>query len=322
MSNEMKNVPRGLNGFSGFTNDKIKSKERRPTNRILVGELIKFTTESGWTLRSGETLPPDLEFVVVWTRPVIQKWKDGKPIDTVTLQPGEQFPDVNKMNEETPRSEWTQWPGGQPRGPWEAQHFCYMFDLRTRREFTYPTGTKGGQIAISDLTKQTEWMRRHCGRNVLPVVQLSDCFMRTRNGDRRRPCFLVKRWIAPRDASAEAKAPALTGPDDTAVEPPGETKAPGGETCGDTSGDESGTPTQPLGTFAGSRIAAPIKLNDPAGTNWHAPTELKALIFAGLRFFVITLRLDRFQGLVEVNDLPAEVDINDEALVCCRCGGL
>ena len=45
-------------------------------------------------------------------------------------------------------------------------------------------------------------MRRYRGAHVYPVVVLSDVFMSTRFGGRRRPNFIIKRWIAFGERSA------------------------------------------------------------------------------------------------------------------------
>jgi hypothetical protein len=263
MTDEMvnKNAIQRLDGVSGCTDDKLNREKRLRSNHLIQGEIIKFTSGAGWTLRSGETLPLDVELIFVDFLLVVQKWRDGKPIDTIRLQPGEQLPDVNKMNEETPRSEWTQWPDGQPRGPWQAQHICYMLDPRTLRKFSYATGTTGGRFAISDLAEQTERARRQYGRNMLPVIQLSNCNMATRFGGRQRPFFDIRHWYP---SPEESPSPALTGGGDAAVEPPVETKAPGEETCGGTGGDEAGMPAQPLGRFAGNSVKRPNRWSMPS----------------------------------------------------------
>jgi hypothetical protein len=63
-------------------------------------------------------------------------------------------------------------------------------------KYSFPTGTIGGSIAVRDLVDKVTWMRRYRGAHVYPVVVLSDCFMNTRYGGRRRPNFIIKRWIA------------------------------------------------------------------------------------------------------------------------------
>jgi hypothetical protein len=158
----------------------------------------------------------------VWNWPrsmlfALQKWKDGLPEETIILEPGQKFPDVEKMNEAAPKAEWVEGPDGKKRGPWQAQHVVYLLNLETMDRYSYPTGTVGGGIAVRELVDKTKWMRRLRGENVHPVVTLSDCFMNTRFGGRQRPSFTIKKWINLGDdkvlptpsSSLESSAPPL-----------------------------------------------------------------------------------------------------------------
>ena len=140
-------------------------------------------------------MPAGLELAAVNVIRVVQKWKDGVPEETIILEPGQKFPDVEKMNEAAPRAEWVEGPDGKMRGPWQAQHIVYLLNLETMDRYSYPTGTVGGGIAVRELVDKTKWMRRLRGENVHPVVVLSDVFMNTRFGGRQRPSFVIKRWI-------------------------------------------------------------------------------------------------------------------------------
>jgi hypothetical protein len=182
-----------IDGFEGYE-DEVEGDER-VLSRVIQGELVKFTNEATWVPRDGEELSPDLELIVVDIGRVVQKWKDGQPIETITLAPGQKFPDVEKLNAEASQEEWEEGPDGRPHGPWQAQHMVYMLNPLTMDRYSYPTGTIGGAIAVSDLVDKVKWMRRYRGQHVYPIVTLSDTFMKTRWGGRQRPHFEIKRWV-------------------------------------------------------------------------------------------------------------------------------
>ena len=183
-----------LDGFDTY-NDAIEGGEdQAPSGRVIQGMRIKFTNEACWIDDADNELPANLELVVVDIGRVVQKWKNQQPVETIVLGPGEKFPDVAKLNDACPRSEWREGPSGQPQGPWQAQHIAYLLDPKTMSRFTWPTGTVGGAIAIRDLVDKVKWMRKFRGANVFPVVTLADVHMNTRYGGRQRPHFEIVRW--------------------------------------------------------------------------------------------------------------------------------
>ena len=168
----------------------------------------------------GEELPKTRELVAVNVSRVTQKWGDGQPIETHILEPGEKFPDIEKLNANTPQSEWREGPDGKLHGPWQNSYVVYLLDMTNAERFTYIGSTTGGGIAVRDLTDRTRWMRSFRGATVYPIVTLSDTFMPTRFGGRQRPNFVIKRWITlgSDGALATPDAPALSGPQ-TVAEP-------------------------------------------------------------------------------------------------------
>jgi hypothetical protein len=173
----------------------VEGNERPESAGIIQGGLIKFSNEATWISREGDELPGGLELVPVDVWRLVQKWKDQAPIETIILEPHQKFPDIEKMNAETSKSEWVEGPDGQLGGPWQGQHVLYLLDPKTMDKYTFPTGTVGGRIAIRDLRDKIQWMRRLRGNNVYPVVKLADVFMNTRFGGRQRPHFIVVRWV-------------------------------------------------------------------------------------------------------------------------------
>jgi hypothetical protein len=190
----VKREPTGIDNFVGWE-DSVEGDDRPEGAGIIQGNLVKFSNEAKWVTRDGDELSADLELVAVDGNRVVQKWCDGQPVETRILEPGEKFPDVERMNQETPKDEWTEGPDGKLRGPWQAQHILYLLDPQTMDKYTFPTGTAGGRIAIRELLEKLLWMRRLRGPGVYPVVLLSDTFMRTRFGGRQRPSFKIVRWV-------------------------------------------------------------------------------------------------------------------------------
>jgi hypothetical protein len=182
-----------VDGFEAF--EAGVEGEQAQGRGVIQGTCMRFTNQAMWVINDGDELPADLELVVVDIARVVQKWRDQQPIETRILAPGEKFPDIKKLNEETPKSEWVEGPDGQMRGPWQSQHVVYMLNPATMDRYTWPTGTVGGSICVRDVVDKTNWMRSFRGSRVYPVVTLSDKFMNTRFGGRQRPHFIIKRWI-------------------------------------------------------------------------------------------------------------------------------
>jgi hypothetical protein len=203
-----------VDGFDTFE-DGTEGDEQSLGDRLIQGPLVKFTNDAIWATKAGDEIPASLELVAIDVVRLVMKWKPDKDElpDRQVLEPGQKFPDLKKLNEETPKSEWVKGPDGQLRGPWQSQHLVYLLDLKTMSKFTYTTGgTVGGAIAVHDLVDRVKMMRRFRGSNVYAEVNLSDTFMNTRFGGRQRPHFLIKKWITLGSDSQELAA--LPNPND------------------------------------------------------------------------------------------------------------
>jgi hypothetical protein len=190
MSNELMKQSDGFEGYE----DQIEGGDQRQAGGVIRGVVLKFTNEAAWTV-VGEKMRQDIELIAVGIGRVVQKWIDQLPAETRVLGPGEKFPDLKELNDKTPRSEWTEGPNGEPRGPWQAQHIVYLLDPATMDRYSFPTGTVGGAICVRELVDKTKWMRRYREANVYAVVTLADKFMNTKFGGRQRPHFVIKRWV-------------------------------------------------------------------------------------------------------------------------------
>jgi hypothetical protein len=194
MSDIIKKEPTSIDNFEGWE-DGVEGDDRPEGAGIIQGNLDKFANEGDWETREGEKINTDNERVPVNVVRVVQKWVDGRPVETITLEPHQKFPDIEELNEKTPREEWIEGPDGQLRGPWQAQHILYTVDPKTMDKYTFPTGSVGGKIAIRELRDKIVWMRRLRGPTTYPVIKLSRVWMNTRFGGRYRPHFEIVRWV-------------------------------------------------------------------------------------------------------------------------------
>src|SRR5215831_14691902 len=201
-----------LDGFEGF-NDAVEGVDS-PANRLIQGQLVKFTIEGTWVTRDGEELSGTLELIALNVIRVVQRWEEGQPIETRVLQPEEKFPNLEELNAKVPQSEWRQGPDGKLRGPWQAQYLVYLLNSDTAERLTYATSTIGGGIAVRDLVDRVSLMRKFRGEQVYAVVCPSAALMKTRYGTRPRPHFVIKRWagLSSDGALPPTKPLALSGP--------------------------------------------------------------------------------------------------------------
>jgi hypothetical protein len=155
--------------FDGFE-DGVEGQEEQ---RAGISEMFaSFTNQETYLIRSSDTeLSSDTEYLVVAIDLEVIKWADGKP-DRRLLAPGEKFSNIDSLNLEAPRSEWSEGPGGL-RGPWQRQFLLRLLNPATMGRITFVTHTVGGGIAVKDLVARVKWMRRYRGENVFPVVTLT-----------------------------------------------------------------------------------------------------------------------------------------------------
>jgi hypothetical protein len=163
---------------------------------VIKGQLVKFTNDSTWELPDDEPMEDGVELVAIRIARVVQKWQDGKPVETRVLAENEGVPDIEALNDAVPRKEWIAGPDGKQRGPWQFQHMVYLLNPNNMDLYTFATGTIGGAIAVRELREKTNHMRRMSGSNLYPVVTLGDVHMNTRFGGRQRPHLKVQRFIA------------------------------------------------------------------------------------------------------------------------------
>jgi hypothetical protein len=213
-------APSAGDGFDGFTDRREGSDgDDRVGDSVIQGQLVKFTNEAKWLLRSGEEVPPELEPIAVDVLRIFQKWINQAPVETRVLGAGEPVPDLEVLNEAAPKSEWRYY-NNKHIGPWQFQYIVYLLDPNTMDRYTYATGTTGGGICVRDLVQKVKWMRTFRGAQVCPIVALSDVFMNTQFGGRQRPHLIVKRWIQFGGDKPALPAPSTPTPHSTTTAQP------------------------------------------------------------------------------------------------------
>jgi hypothetical protein len=181
-------------------------------DRLIQGDLVKFSNEATWVGRGGEELPRTIEHVAVNVARIVRKWVNGQPIETRVLQPGEKMSVVEELNANVPPNEWREGLDGKLHGPWQAEYLVYLLNPDTAERFTFATGTKGGGIGVRDLIDRVSLMRNLRGEQVYAVVSLSAVPWKTRYGTRLRPHFVIKRWVSSNGALPQTEPPALSEP--------------------------------------------------------------------------------------------------------------
>jgi hypothetical protein len=232
MSKELKKLDsiQAADGFDGYE-DSVEGAAPRPSSEAFV----VFTNAATYVVRtSGTVLPPDAEYIVGSIDRFELKWTDGKP-ERRQLEPGERFRDVAKLNDETPKAQWSEGPGGL-QGPWENERVARLLNPDDMSRISFATTTTGGSIAVRDLVERTRWMRKYRGdEHLFPVVRLASVPWKTRYGMRQRPHFEVVRWVsfgggtpeqeafpvppAPKPASESKALPAPAASDSRAFTP-------------------------------------------------------------------------------------------------------
>jgi hypothetical protein len=196
MSNEVaKRTIAELDGFSDFTTE-VEGEEERASSLVIQGVRIKFI-DPRWLDNAEQDITGHLR-TAIGVRNVVNKWdlRENVPVETRILAPGERFPSFDKLNAESPQSEWGE-KFGKMVGPWSGQHVVYFIDEHYNKySWPSPVTTIGSAIAVRELADQITLVRKFRGANVFPVIELGHVDFRTGYGMRQRPYLLnIKDWI-------------------------------------------------------------------------------------------------------------------------------
>ncbi len=176
-----------------------------PTDRIIIGTLLKFNAEGKWT-EMGITFPASTRLLALAVTDVLQRWHDQRVIETITAKP---LPDPEKLNKLIPENEWEVDVSGKPRKPWQHTWVIYLLNEATCEKYTYANSTVGTRIAVETLQDRVAWMRRLRGANIVPEVELGSRPFKTQYGMRPRPDFKIAGW---RHLGGEPQAAPLPAP--------------------------------------------------------------------------------------------------------------
>ena len=114
-TNELVNTTDGIAGHT----DEVAGQETKESG-LFRGTRLKFGKTAEWEF-DGEAIDPETRLILIDVARIVTRWgPDKKPLETVTLEPGEKWPDVELWNDKVPRTEWVQGMNGL-RGPWQAQ---------------------------------------------------------------------------------------------------------------------------------------------------------------------------------------------------------
>src|SRR5262245_571726 len=218
VSEIVKSQAHALDGFAGYT-DLIKGQEdqHRQVSSVIRIKFAKMAPH--WISDDGEPLPSDREYLAFDIGREVIKWpsgaEKGAPVERIILGPGEPYPDVEQMNQQTPQSEWRLDINGNLVGSWQAQHIVYLIDLVSTQRLVFPTSTNGGHVAVSQLAVRVN-DRRELTKvsNLVAVVLLQDKQFSPKYGT-RRPHFEPVRF-QPFGPTEQLETLALT--DDTATD--------------------------------------------------------------------------------------------------------
>jgi hypothetical protein len=142
----------------------------------------------------------------------VQKWPGdgGAPLETITLAPGERWPDIFALNEAckcgaeackgkicqgngTCKGEWYE-KFGKMVGPYQGEHVVRFVDPDTMAAYWWPspTSTIGACICVRQLMEQTLLKRKFTGLPCYAQVEFAHTFMPTQYGGRERPHLVIK----------------------------------------------------------------------------------------------------------------------------------
>jgi hypothetical protein len=117
------------------------------SDRTVVGNLIKYTSDNGWT-ESGLPVESNKKLAAVAVNKVLQRWQEERVIETIAQKP---LPDTDEMNAAIPQIEWDKGPDGKPRPPWQLAHVVYLLDIETCEKLTFVSASIGAKIAVCAL---------------------------------------------------------------------------------------------------------------------------------------------------------------------------
>src|SRR5262245_54021388 len=182
-----------LDGFEGYS-EAVEGTDVQPRSSVsLLGLKLKYLAPT-WTDPDEQEIKGPLVAHDIQRK--IQKWIDGRPVETIVLAPRQPWPNIDAMNEKCPQNEWYQ-AFGKLQGPYQGEHVVLFFDPATMVRYWWPSPltTIGSAVCVRELQAQVKLMRHYRGEHVCPLVEPSHTFMNTRYDGRERPNLVIKGWV-------------------------------------------------------------------------------------------------------------------------------
>jgi hypothetical protein len=164
-------------------------------SNLLRGSHLKFVDWHYYKDGSETPLQTEgLHLLAIGTAAAMQRWENGKVVQTIIRQPGKELPDRDDLGF-LDRATWEHDGRGEPSDPWANTRFLYLVDPRTAEMITFTTKSYGGRGAVSNLSSQIARMRSLRGANVRPLIELGAAPMPTKFGPKSKPAFIIIRWF-------------------------------------------------------------------------------------------------------------------------------
>lgn len=187
-------VPIGDDGFEAAAAEGAE--------RILKGDLLKFSDGHWLVGREAVLIKQDLRLVAMGTAAAWVRWAGGKPDKYVVRQAGAPFPEREELGDND-EALWEPGPDDKPRDPWQSTRFVHLVNPETAGLYTFSTTSWGGRGAVIDLADAIV-RYRHARPGACPVVTLGSAPMQTKFGKKWRPVFQIVDWVGG-DGTAEAR---------------------------------------------------------------------------------------------------------------------
>jgi hypothetical protein len=161
-------------------------------SNLIVGKMVKFTTDSKYKVDKADLLPDNTRLVALNVTTAWVKWADNKPIEHLITLPGQLHRDRDELPDQD-KATWEPGLNGEPSDPWRDTRYLRLIDPRTGQDFTFVSDTYGGRKAVGELKSQITNVR-FAYPGAVPVVQLGSTMMPTSYGLKPRPEFKVVGW--------------------------------------------------------------------------------------------------------------------------------
>jgi hypothetical protein len=161
--------------------------------RVLRGDLLKFSDGHWLVGREALPLKQGVRLVAMGTAAAWVRWADGKPDKYIVRQTHVPFPEREELGDHD-ESAWENGPDDKPRDPWQSTRFVHLVNPETAAAYTFSTTSWGGRGAVIDLADAiTRYRQARPG--AAPVVVLESAPMTTRFGKKWKPVFKVVDWV-------------------------------------------------------------------------------------------------------------------------------